>query len=98
MRPMPQRSAPCARRLGRIQSAYADSRHSRSRSSRTRRAIGRRLYPRVASRREIAELLGIAAQGKIRSPVERFRLDDINTALARLEQGTLAGRAVICPA
>ncbi len=29
---------------------------------------------------------------------ERFRLDDINTALARLEQGTLAGRAVICPA
>jgi len=60
---------------------------------------GIRIIPsRVASRRQIAELLGIAAQGKIRSPVERFRLDDINTALARLEQGTLAGRAVICPA
>lgn len=59
---------------------------------------GTRIIPsRVASRREIAELLALAAEGKIHSETQGFRLEQINSAIAGLEQGTIAARAVIHP-
>ena len=59
---------------------------------------GTRIVPsRVASRREIADLMALAAEGKIRSEVQRFPLEEINTAIAALEQGKIPSRAVIHP-
>ena len=57
---------------------------------------GTRIVPsRVASRREIDELLRLAATGKIRSEVVRFPLDRINDAIKELLEGRVAGRAVV---
>jgi propanol-preferring alcohol dehydrogenase len=57
---------------------------------------GTRIVPsRVASRREIEELLRLAATGKIRSEVVRFPLDRINDAIKELLEGRVAGRAVV---
>jgi propanol-preferring alcohol dehydrogenase len=46
---------------------------------------------------ELEEVLDLARAGKIRAHVERFPLDRIEDAYARMRAGTLDGRAVICP-
>lgn len=46
---------------------------------------------------ELAEVLDLARAGKIRAHVERFPLDRVEQAYARMREGTLDGRAVICP-
>jgi propanol-preferring alcohol dehydrogenase len=46
---------------------------------------------------ELMEVLDLARAGKIRAHVERFSLDDAPQAYERMRQGSLAGRAVICP-
>jgi len=46
---------------------------------------------------ELIEVLDLARAGKIRAHVERFGLDRAADAYQRLRDGTLDGRAVICP-
>jgi alcohol dehydrogenase, propanol-preferring len=46
---------------------------------------------------ELMEVLDLARAGKIRAHVERFGLDQAADAYARLREGTLDGRAVVCP-
>lgn len=46
---------------------------------------------------ELMEVLDLARAGKIRAHVERFSLDDAPQAYARMREGSLDGRAVICP-
>jgi len=46
---------------------------------------------------ELMEVLELARQGKIRAHVERFPLDRVEEAYARLREGRLDGRAVIVP-
>jgi propanol-preferring alcohol dehydrogenase len=46
---------------------------------------------------ELIEVLDLARAGKIHPHVERFGLDRVEDAYARMREGTLAGRAVICP-
>jgi len=46
---------------------------------------------------ELIEVLDLARAGKIRAHVERFGLDRAAEAYERLREGTLDGRAVICP-
>jgi propanol-preferring alcohol dehydrogenase len=46
---------------------------------------------------ELLEVLDLARAGKIRAHVERFGLDRVEDAYARLREGSLDGRAVICP-
>jgi propanol-preferring alcohol dehydrogenase len=46
---------------------------------------------------ELGEVLELARAGKIHAHVERFGLDRVEDAYARMREGTLAGRAVICP-
>ncbi|MBK5218353.1 MAG: NAD(P)-dependent alcohol dehydrogenase [Thermoleophilia bacterium] len=46
---------------------------------------------------ELAEVLDLARAGKIRAHVERFELDRAGDAYARMREGSLEGRAVICP-
>jgi propanol-preferring alcohol dehydrogenase len=46
---------------------------------------------------ELLEVLELAKAGKIRAHVERFSLDDVGEAYRRMREGTLDGRAVICP-
>lgn len=46
---------------------------------------------------ELIEVLDLARAGKIRAHVERFPLDRAADAYTRLRDGTLDGRAVICP-
>ncbi len=46
---------------------------------------------------ELAEVLDLARAGKIRAHTERFGLGQVETAYARMREGTLEGRAVICP-
>jgi propanol-preferring alcohol dehydrogenase len=46
---------------------------------------------------ELMEVLDLARRGEIRAHVERFPLDRAGEAYERLRQGTLDGRAVICP-
>lgn len=47
---------------------------------------------------ELEECLELARQGKIHAHVERFPLDRVEDAYAKMREGTLEGRAVICPA
>ena len=42
-------------------------------------------------------MLDLARAGKIRAHVERFPLERAAEAYARMRDGSLAGRAVICP-
>ena len=57
---------------------------------------GIRVVPsRVVSRLEMRELLSLAAQGSVRSRIEKVSLDEINSVLQRLQEGDIAGRAVI---
>jgi propanol-preferring alcohol dehydrogenase len=46
---------------------------------------------------ELIEVLDLARAGKIRAHVERFPLDRVGDAYLRMREGTLDGRAVICP-
>ena len=46
---------------------------------------------------ELGEVLELARAGRIRAHVERFALDRAEDAYARMREGTLEGRAVICP-
>jgi len=46
---------------------------------------------------ELMEVLDLAREGKIGAHVERFPLDRIAEAYQRLREGSLEGRAVICP-
>ncbi len=46
---------------------------------------------------ELIEVLDLARAGKIRAHVERFPLDRADEAYRRLREGSLDGRAVICP-
>lgn len=46
---------------------------------------------------ELGEVLELARAGKIRAHVERFGLDQAEQAYARMREGSLDGRAVICP-
>jgi propanol-preferring alcohol dehydrogenase len=46
---------------------------------------------------ELMEVLNLARAGEIHGHVERFGLDRVEDAYARLREGALDGRAVICP-
>jgi propanol-preferring alcohol dehydrogenase len=46
---------------------------------------------------ELMEVLELARQGVIRAHVERFPLDRVAEAYERMREGSLDGRAVICP-
>lgn len=46
---------------------------------------------------ELAEVVALASQGKVRHVVQTFRLGDINKAVEELREGRIAGRAVIVP-
>jgi propanol-preferring alcohol dehydrogenase len=46
---------------------------------------------------ELIEVLDLARSGKIHAHVERFPLVRVEDAYVRMRDGTLEGRAVICP-
>ena len=46
---------------------------------------------------ELGEVIELARSGAIRPHVERFPLDRVDEAYERMRDGTLEGRAVICP-
>jgi propanol-preferring alcohol dehydrogenase len=46
---------------------------------------------------ELMEVVELARAGKIHAHVERFPLERVDEAYARLREGSLEGRAVICP-
>jgi alcohol dehydrogenase, propanol-preferring len=46
---------------------------------------------------ELIEVLELARQGVIHAHIERFPLERVEDAYARLRDGSLDGRAVICP-
>jgi propanol-preferring alcohol dehydrogenase len=46
---------------------------------------------------ELIEVLDLARSGKIQAHVEHFELDRVEDAYKRMRDGTLDGRAVICP-
>lgn len=46
---------------------------------------------------EFGEVLDLARAGRIRAHVERFPLERVEQAYARMREGSLDGRAVICP-
>ncbi len=52
----------------------------------------------VGSFTELAELMALASQGKIKLETREYTLDDVNTALADLREGRLHGRGVLIPA
>lgn len=57
---------------------------------------GARIFPsRVSSRRELRELLVLAAQGAVHSQIRTYPLAEINQVLDLLEAGKVLGRAVI---
>jgi propanol-preferring alcohol dehydrogenase len=49
------------------------------------------------TRGELTKVLELARSGVIRSHVERFPLDRVGEAYERLREGSIDGRAVICP-
>ena len=52
----------------------------------------------VGSYTELAELMALAAQGKVKLETRQYGLDEVNTALADLRDGRLHGRGVLVPA
>ena len=46
---------------------------------------------------ELTEVMALAASGAIRTQVERFPLDRVDDAYARLESEHVCGRAVVVP-
>ncbi|HYL47063.1 MAG TPA: zinc-dependent alcohol dehydrogenase [Candidatus Limnocylindrales bacterium] len=51
----------------------------------------------VGTRRDLREVLAMAAQGKLRCETSPHSLDEINGLLADLRRGKISGRAVIVP-
>jgi len=51
----------------------------------------------IGSRRQMREVLALAAAGKIRAHCERYPLDDAALALGRLKRGEVRARAVLVP-
>jgi alcohol dehydrogenase, propanol-preferring len=49
----------------------------------------------VGTRKDLAEALQFAAEGKVRATVERRRLEEINTVFADLKAGRVRGRIVL---
>ncbi len=49
----------------------------------------------LGNRRQMTEVLRLAAEGRVRTVVDRFPLTDATTALDRLQNGTLRSRAVL---
>lgn len=49
------------------------------------------------SHNELAELLHLAQQQRIRVDAKRYGLDDVNSVLDELEHGRITGRAVLVP-
>jgi alcohol dehydrogenase, propanol-preferring len=49
------------------------------------------------SRNELAELIALAEEGRLRSHIERHPLSEINLVFERLEHGEVDGRAVLVP-
>jgi D-arabinose 1-dehydrogenase-like Zn-dependent alcohol dehydrogenase len=59
---------------------------------------GVRIIPsRVASRRELSDLVKLAQDGVVRSEIVSFPLGKINEAMRALAAGEIRGRAVIHP-
>jgi propanol-preferring alcohol dehydrogenase len=57
---------------------------------------GVRIVPsRVASRRELREVLEVAARGEIRTEIRRYGLEEADAALETVATGRRAGRAVL---
>ena len=52
----------------------------------------------VGSYTDLAELMALAAQGKVKLETREYSFDDVNTALADLRDGRLHGRGVLVPA
>lgn len=46
---------------------------------------------------ELGEVIALAREGRIRTHVERFSLDDVASAYERMRAGELRGRAVVVP-
>ena len=46
---------------------------------------------------ELCEVIGLQNQGKIKSNIRKFKLDEINQAIDLLKQGQIVGRGVIIP-
>jgi propanol-preferring alcohol dehydrogenase len=53
--------------------------------------------PFYGSIAELRELLALAARGRVRAHVTRYSLDRVEDAYKAMHDGTLDGRAVICP-
>ncbi len=53
--------------------------------------------PYWGSQVELMEVIELARAGRIKAHVERFPLEKVTDAYERLRQGTLQGRAVVCP-
>lgn len=53
--------------------------------------------PYWGSQVELMEVLALARAGKIKPHVERFSLDRVEDAYRRLREGSVSGRAVVCP-
>ena len=51
----------------------------------------------VGSRKDLAEAIEFAADGKVRAHIHRARLDDINTIFSDLKAGRVDGRIVVTP-
>lgn len=49
----------------------------------------------VGTRKDLAEAVAFAAEGKVRAHIHHARLEDINTVFASLKAGTVDGRIVI---
>jgi alcohol dehydrogenase, propanol-preferring len=49
----------------------------------------------VGTRKDLAEAVAFAAEGKVRAHIHHARLEDINTVFANLKAGTVDGRIVI---
>ncbi|HTX58006.1 MAG TPA: NAD(P)-dependent alcohol dehydrogenase [Candidatus Acidoferrales bacterium] len=61
-------------------------------------AWGARVFtPFYGSINELRELLALAAAGKVRAHVTRYPLERVADAYRALHDGTIEGRAVICP-
>jgi NAD+-dependent secondary alcohol dehydrogenase Adh1 len=51
----------------------------------------------VGSFTELAELMALAAQGKVKLETREYGLEEVNVALAELRDGHLHGRGVLVP-
>ncbi|HSR24865.1 MAG TPA: zinc-binding dehydrogenase, partial [Candidatus Eisenbacteria bacterium] len=52
----------------------------------------------VGSYNDLAELMALAAQGRVRLHTRTYPLDAVNDAIADLEHGRLQGRGILIPA